>query len=169
LHRACLLTGIGFIWLSVVVVSWGTHLRTQSSNFETYRLATFREHAGTTEERLNPVGRMALVMSFSWQFEFCFGAFVAAVLMAGLLGIRAVSRRYRNLSLFLAIAFSLGCLAGAVGNVSEARECFQWGFVTLGVGHLLCTAGLSSVSLAVARFSLRVMRSELHLEGSVLR
>ena len=151
MDRACCITGLVLIWASVAAITAGTHLQTQSRQFEEFRLATIREQAGPGPgERLNPAGRMALELSFTWQFGCCFSGFFALLFTAGVFGIRAVGRRHRELALVAAGAFGLGCLGGAALGVGEALRSFGWGFVTLGVGFLLSAAGLGVGGLGVA-------------------
>ena len=135
----CWIAGLVLIWASVAAISVGTHLQTLSPQFE----AAIREQTGPgPEERLNPAGRMALELSFTWQFGCCFSGFFALLFTVGVFGIRAVGRWRRELALLAAGAFGLGCLAGAVLGVGEAVRSFHWGFATLGVGFLLSAAGL---------------------------
>ena len=148
--RAFWITGLVLIWTSVVVITIGTHLQTLSPRFAEFEQAAVKQEAGTDgEERFNPAGRMALVLSFTWQFQCCFCGFLALVFMVGGLGIRVIRQRYRELALIGAGAFGLGCLVGAVLAVGDAVRNFQWGFVTLGIGFLFSAVGLVVGGLGV--------------------
>ena len=141
--RACQLTGLVLIWASVAAITAGTHLQARSPRFDEFRLATIGELNGPGPgEGLNPAGRMALELTMSWQFGCCFSGFFALLFTAGLLTTQAVRRWHRDLALVAAGAFALGCVAGAMMGVGEAVRNFVWGFVTLGVGFLLASAGL---------------------------
>ena len=151
MDRACQITGFVLIWASVVAITVGTQLQTQSPRFEEYRLATIRGELGTEPgEQLNPAGRMALEVSFTWQFGCCFSGFFALLFTTWVIGIRAIGRWQRDAALLAAGAFGLGCLTGAALGVGEALRNFHWGFVTLGVGFLLSAAGLALGGLGSA-------------------
>ncbi len=76
--HVCWIAGLMLIWASVGVITIGTHLRTQAPRFGEFLQAEIRRHAGADgEERLNPAGRMALMLSFTWQFACCFSGFFA--------------------------------------------------------------------------------------------
>jgi len=141
--RTCWISGLVLIWFSVATITVGTHFQIQSPRFAEFERRTTDQHAGTgDEERLNPAGRMALVLSFTWQFACCFSGFFALLFTAGSLGIRAIGRWHRELGLLAAGAFGLGCLAGTTLGVGAAVKNFHWGFVTLAAGYLLSAAGL---------------------------
>lgn len=81
--RALWVAGLVLIWAGVAVITAGTYLQTQSPRFEEFRLATIRQETGTgLDERLNPAGRMALELTFSWQFVGCFSRFIALLFTA---------------------------------------------------------------------------------------
>jgi hypothetical protein len=144
------MAGLVLIWVSVAAITVGTHLQTLSPRFKEFRLATIREEAGTGPgERLNPAGRMALELSFTWQYGCCFSGFFALLFTAGGLGIRAAGRWNRELALVAAGAFGLGCLVGAALGAGEALRSFRWGFFALGVGFLFSGAGLGLGGLGV--------------------
>lgn len=141
--RPCWITGLALIWASVAVITIGTHLQTQSARFAEFELQEFQQKAGTGgEERLNPAGRMALALSFTWQFACGCGGFFACLFTAGVFGILAVGTWRREVARLVAGAFGLGCLAVAAFAVNEAVGSFLWGFVTLGVGQLMSAIGL---------------------------
>ena len=111
--RACWIAGLLLIWVSVGVITIGTHLQTQSPRFGEFRQAEIA--------RLNPAGRMALMLSFTWQFACCFSGFFALLFTVGGLCVRVAKRWHRELALVVAGAFGMGCLAGAV--IGWARRC----------------------------------------------
>lgn len=139
--RGCWIAGLLLIWVSVGVITLGTHLQTQSPRFGEFQQAAIAP--------LNPAGRMALMLSFTWQFACCFSGFFALLFTVGALCVRVAKRWHRELALVAAGAFVLGCLAGAVIGLGEAVRSFLWGFTTLGVGFLLSAAGLSVGGLGV--------------------
>lgn len=150
MSRACVIGGLFLIWASVAAITLGTHLQTLSPRFAEYEQQKIRSEAGSGgEERLNPAGRMALVLSFTWEFVFCFSGLFAALFTAGVLVIRAMGRWHRDLALLTAGGFGMGCLAGAVEGVGEALRSFDWGFEILGSGYLLSAAGLAIGAVGV--------------------
>ena len=146
--RAGRIAGLALIWASVATITLGTQLQTESPRFDEYRLAFVREQTGPGES-LNPAGRMALELSFSWQFGCCGSGFFALLFTAGVFGVRILRRWQRDLALVAAGMFGLGCLLGAGLGTAEALSCFHWGFVTLGLGYLLSAAGLGAGGVGV--------------------
>ena len=150
MDRRCWIAGLVLIWASVAFITVGTHLQTLSPGFAEFQQNEIASQAGTDgEEKLNPAGRMALVLSFTWEFAFCSSGFFAIVFTIGVLMIRAIGQRSYELALMAAGVFVIGCLFGALLGLGEALRNFQWGFVTLGVGYLLSAAGLGIGSLGV--------------------
>lgn len=150
---ACWIAGLALIWISVAVITVGTHLQTMSPRFAEYERHVIAREAGIGEgerERQNPAGRMALVLTLTWQFSCCFSGFIALLYTAGVFGIRAIGRRHHVLAILLAGGFGLGCIAGAVLGIGDAIGNFLWEFITLGIGYLLSSAGLVVGGLGVA-------------------
>ncbi len=144
--RAWWIAGLLLIWASVGVIAIGTHLQTQSPRFGEFQRGEFQR---AEIARLNPAGRKALMLSFTWQFACGLSGFFALLFTVGGLCVRVAKRWHQDLALVAAGAFGLGCLAGAVIGLGETVRSFHWGFATLGVGFLLSAAGLSVGGLGV--------------------
>ena len=142
--------GLVLLWASVPLVTAGAYDRTLSPWFGEYQRRAIREEVGTGPgERLNPAGRMALLLSFSWQFECLASGSVAALFTTGVFGIRALGRRNRDVSLLAAGAFGLAALLGAGAAAGEATDSFRWGFAVLGIGYLVAAVGLAAGGVGV--------------------
>jgi hypothetical protein len=106
------------------------------------------------EEKLNPAGRMALVLSDTPAFEACMWRFLTIALAFGILACRRLLRRPTRTRLAMGYAFGIGCLALGAGLLTQdVRIQLEWQFHTLAVGVFLAAAGfiacgIGSISLA---------------------
>jgi hypothetical protein len=139
------LLGVGLItlWASVVVITFGTHLQTQSPRFKEYQKAMIDEVSASNHGKdFGPGIGIGIVLSTAWPLVGCFCVFVALLFSGGVYQLRAIAVWNRDVALLATGAFSLGCLCGAFVGLGEALDSFQWGFTVLGIGYLLSAVGL---------------------------
>jgi len=118
------------LYASVLVVSFGAHLREQSPWFPEYENQCmsdiFSANPGTD------LGQNLFFLGFAWPFVGCCTAFVGLAFTVGFSASFGLQRCNRVIGVFVAVMFSLGCGLGVILGQAEATESFRWGFCVLG-------------------------------------
>jgi hypothetical protein len=159
-----LVTDLVLLWTSVVLSSYGTHLKSESPQLEEYETEARERMAAANPGSDGGSGiGIGIILASTWQFVGCVSAFMALVLMGGLLFVHAIALWNRKAAYLATGALALLCMLFVYTLSQSAKHHLDWGFDTLGSGELL--VALALLLVAVGSCSLVPSRSTAEIQS----
>jgi hypothetical protein len=141
--RECLYAGLVTQAVSVFIISYGVHLKTQSDRFEEHeRSVENRIIAKNPGKDLAPGLAVGMAAASSWMFHCCVMYFFTFACTFSLLVLHAIALYSRVLAIGATGGFCLFCLWFAYAILQGGWHAWEWGFITLAAGEILTAIGL---------------------------
>lgn len=132
---------IGCVWMSVIFIFLGAHQRNLSPRFQSYERRLIDDFHDSNPHSPG----IGIAFATDPLFETSLAFVIAMVFTVGLILSRSLVRLGWWLTLFIPIAFGLGCLFGSIISIFTAiQDGILWRFVILGLGECLAAIGLAS-------------------------
>jgi len=129
---------LGFVqlWGSVIVISWGAYIKSQSPDYES---KAFERLA------IDDLGGLGAALAVALMPVTVAGSciFVGLLFTGGVFFLHVVSKWRRDIEIFLTGIFCCGCLLGTLLGLGAAADEFSHGENTIAFGYLLSAAGLA--------------------------
>jgi hypothetical protein len=146
------------LWVGISVVTLGTHLKTQTPQFDAYlNYVTKQMSDANPEEDLAPGMGIGLMMMHTWPILCGLLILAATFFTGGLFIVRAMAAWRHGATLAILVLFVLGCAYFAMVSFAGAIEDLQWGFLVAAAGWLLVGAAfvLSAIAATLSRLTNR--------------
>jgi hypothetical protein len=155
--RRCGIIGLVALWSGIGVVTYGTHLKSESPQLKQYEWEAMQEmtHESRDDDPKRDYGpgiALGVILSSAWEFVGVVSVFLGSILTGGLVVLREMygwKKMAARIGTGILASFAL---LGVYPNINSGLGSFRWGFDTLGAGEWLIAAGLLLV--AVGSFSL---------------
>lgn len=158
--RTCLLVGLAAQAASVVVISYGVHLRTLSDRFGAYEKSVLAEMDAKSQGRDSAPGTaVGMILASTWWFVGCIMLFPLFIVIFALFLLRVITQWNRTIALLGSGALAVPCCLVAFAQSRSALEALDWGFATLGGGELLHGIGLVLSAIGAPYVALRTRAS----------
>jgi hypothetical protein len=145
--------GLVALWSGIVVATYGTHLKSESSQLKQYeREVMDRAVADHPGKDLAPGLAVGLACASAWEFVGAVSGFLGFILTSGLVVLREMYGWEKTAARIGTGILASFALLGVCPNINSGLGNFRWGFDTLGAGEWIIAAGLLLV--AVGPFSL---------------
>jgi hypothetical protein len=160
--KTCLLVGLVAQPASVVIISYGVHLRTHSARFEEHEKAVWdRIIAEDRGKDYGPGIGLGMALASSWLFVGCIMLFPLFTIIFALFAIHSLVQWNRTAALVGSGALAVACCLVAFGQPRSALTSFDWGFIVLGAGELFHAVGLVLAAIGAPYVALRIRDSHL--------
>lgn len=160
--RTCLLVGLVVQAASVVIISYGIHLRTQSDRFESYEKSVLAEVDVKSQGRdYGPGIAVGMILASTWWFVGCIMLFPLFTVIFALFLLHVIAQWNRIFALLGTGALAVVCCIVAFSQTRSALNAFDWGFTTLGAGELFHAMGLVITAIGAPYVALRTRESHL--------
>jgi len=157
IFRRCGVIGLVAMWLGIGVVTYETHLKSESPQLKQHQWETIQEmdnesHDDDPKRDYGPGIALGVLLSSAWFFVGAIEGFLGLILTSGLVVMREMSGRKKTVARIGTGLLAAFALLGVYPNINSGLASFRWGFDTLGAGEWLIATGLLLV--AVGAFSL---------------
>jgi hypothetical protein len=158
--RLCLLVGLAAQAASVVVISYGIHLRTRSERFEEYQESVLAEMNARSQGRDSGPGiAVGMVLASTWWFVGCLMLLPLFILIFALFLLHVIAKWNRTVMLLGIGTLAVVCLIVVLSQSRSALNSFNWGFLTLRAGETFHAVGLVLTASGAPLVALRTWDS----------
>jgi|SRR5579871_2751072 len=147
LSKYFLAIGIIFLTASIIVIPYGVYLQTLSPIFPEYESYVVKRMAAEGVD--GPGAFVGLMLSSFWPFVAVSSIAIGLGFVCGAFILLWLAGLNRDLALVACGVFLSGCFVLAFSQLREGLLCARWGFIVLGIGNLLMSAGLALGSFGV--------------------